>query len=695
MRIRSAAIVASAALWAAPALTAPSPQNPPQPPPVFRGGTDLVEVDVVVHGKDGAFVSDLSAADFVVEEGGVAQPIQQFYLRLATHATWATAPAAAGGASTTSPDAVGTAVPPQRVFVVVFDDEHLTPSGFKRTQAAAQLLFTQQFRSGDAGGVVTRGQVANNRLTTNREDLLKAVKDAKPNTTKNSRLFDERQWPRLTESEAVRITFNNDRVVLEEAIRRACNDDPELCKRVDPEPSVRSKASVLADTARAESARTLRTLATLTAGLANVPGRKTIVLMSEGFLAEDEWPLVAETVTLAARANARIYTLDARGLERGLSSVFDSAPADSGTRLLEQMDFGADSINSLAVDSGGFVVRNTNLFDRAIARIADDAGNYYVLGIRPSAQPDGKFHPIRVKVARPGVSVRARRGYVAVPRPAAKETMTAGRDEPAAAAPEPAVNIEEPSPVVAPAVEALPVEGTRVARAAPAATGLRVRPDADTHATTLAAGRAPRDPDATAGWEAYQRGDVETARERLAVAAARSTADAWVHYTLGMSDYALRRFREAAVAWEHVRSAAPDFEPVYFDLVDAYLQQKEHDAAIRIARVALGRWPRDPELSNALGVIQTARGSLDDAVKSFQSAVAVAPSDATGYFNLGKALELRYFRTRRYVQQFRRWVSNESDRTDAAQNYEHYIALGGVYSDAAREGLVRLKWVAK
>jgi len=693
MRIRSAVIVAASALWVA-APSAQNPRNPPQAPPVFRGGTDLVEVDVVVHGKDGAFVSDLSAADFVVEESGVAQPIQQFYLHLATQSTWATAAAADGVATTTSAGAAGIPAPPQRVFVVVFDDEHLTPSGFKRTQAAAQLLFTQQFRSGDIGGVVTRGQMAKSRLTTEREDLLKAVKEAKPNTSKNSRLFDERQWPRLTEIEAVRIAFNNDRVVLEEAIRRACNDDPELCKRVDPEPSIRSKASLLADTARTESARTLRTLTTLATGLANVPGRKTIVLMSEGFLAEDEWPLVAETVTLAAKANARIYTLDARGLERGLPSVFDAAPTDSATRLLEQMDFGADSINSLAVDSGGFVVRNTNQFDQAIARIADDAGNYYVLGIRPSAQPDGKFHPIRVKVTRPGVSVRARRGYVAVPRPAAMETITAARGEAPAATPEPPATADEPSPVTAPPAEAVSVKGTLVPRVE-SPTGLRVRPDADAHATTLAAGRAPKDEDATAGWEAYQRGDVETARERLAVAATRSGADAWVYYTLGMSDYALRRFREAAAAWEHVRSAAPDFEPVYFDLVDSYLQQKEHDAAIRVARAALARWPSDPELSNALGVIQTARGSLDDAVKSFQTAVAVAPTDATGYFNLGKALELRYFRTRRYVQQFRRWMSNESDRADAAQNYERYIELGGAYSDAAREGLVRLKWVAK
>src|SRR5262247_1539080 len=65
-----------------------SAQSPQQPPPVFRVGADLVEVDVVVRGKDGAFVSDLAADDFVIEEGGHAQPIQQFYLRLTTTSGW-------------------------------------------------------------------------------------------------------------------------------------------------------------------------------------------------------------------------------------------------------------------------------------------------------------------------------------------------------------------------------------------------------------------------------------------------------------------------------------------------------------------------------------------------------------------------------------------------------------------------------
>jgi hypothetical protein len=80
-------------------------------------------------------------------------------------------------------------------------------------------------------------------------------------------------------------------------------------------------------------------------------------------------------------------------------------------------------------------------------------------------------------------------------------------------------------------------------------------------------------------------------------------------------------------------------------------------------------------------------------VKSFQSAVTIAPQDATAYFNLGKALELRYIRSRRYVQQLRSWVSREPDRLAAIENYDKYIAMGGVYIDAARAGVARLNWI--
>ena len=166
---------------------------------------------------------------------------------------------------------------------------------------------------------------------------------------------------------------------------------------------------------------------------------------------------------------------------------------------------------------------------------------------------------------------------------------------------------------------------------------MRLRPDASKHIDLLlpdpSADRA-----AAAGWEAYQRGDVATARASLSVAAASPAAEAWVHYALGQSEYALGAYASAVAAWEKVRQAASTFEPVYFDLVDGYLQLKQHDKAIRLLREGASNWPKDPDIFNALGVVHTVRGTLPDAIASFRQAIDAAPGEAVSYFNLGRAL---------------------------------------------------------
>lgn len=692
MRVASLTILA--VLLGGPRST-PTAQSQPQS--TFRAGTDVVEVDVVVQDRQGHLVTDLSPADFEVSEEGAPQRVSVFYL---VDSGVARVPAVIrdGGATNPAPTAAPAAT--SRVFVVFFDDAHLTPAGFKRAQAAAQTLFSKEFRNRDVGGVVHNGLMANSRLTSNREEILKAVRDAKPNSDANSWLFDQRQWPRMSEVEAIWITDRNDRAVIAEVIARACTDDPTLCQNADL--AVRGKATQLTDESRATTARALQGMLALLNGLTRLPGRKTVLLFSEGFIAEESWPLVQDSVGLAARANARIYTLDARGLDRfGMGDRLGSAhPSDGGvSTLLAQFDVGADSVNSLAVDTGGFVIRNTNFFDAAVKQIADDAGTYYVLGYHPDKAADGKFRRLAVKVARPGLVVRARKGYVATPRAAAALAVTtigAAAVPRSAPVPDPAPDeVREPAPVESAAPPGSPGSNDAViVPATPAGNGVRLRPNVAAHVTDLAANEGP-DKDATAGWEAYQRGDVATARTFLATVAARRTAPAWVHYALGQSEYALRDYPAAVGAWEKVHGSAPDFEPVYFDLVDGYLQLKEYDKAIHVLRTATERWPRDPEVFNALGVVQTARGSLDDAVKSFGQAIAAAPADAIGYFNLGKAMELRYYRSRHYVQQLRTWVANDNDRARAMENYERYLNIGGPYADAARAGLTRLNWVPK
>jgi VWFA-related protein len=675
------------------------------PPPAFRAGTDLVEVDVIARDKNGLFVSDLALDDFEVQEDGKPYQVQQLYLRLAGPKDWSdTLRGSPASGAAAARDNAPSASEGHRVFVVVFDDAHLSPGGFKRTQAAAQTLFQSQMRDGDIGGVVSNGRLVNGRLTGNRAELLKAAKDAKPGTNVLSIELDQRLWPRLSEIEAVRIAVNEDGELFDMATRRACDEDRSACQGPGGDDAVRgmirNKATQLSTNVRVEATRTLAMLQSLLTGLSRVDGPKNVLLMTEGFISEETWPDVKDAVGSAARANTRIYTLDARGLTKGLVSIASVAPDDPLARMYEQMDMGADSINSLAVDTGGFVVRNTNQFDRAIAQIADDAGNSYVLGYLPPSPADGKFHRIRVKVKRPGVGVRSRRGYTAAPRTPAG--LTAARPGGTTATGGEASETKSPSPPIesvgtterpaAPAVLATPAL-IDTATASTGAGTIRLRPDASKHIDLLlpdpSADRA-----AAEGWQAYQRGDVATARASLRIAASSPTAEAWVHYALGQSEYALGDYSRAVASWERVRAAATTFEPVYFDLVDGYLQLKQHDKAIRLLREGASNWPKDPDIFNALGVVQTARGSLDGAIASFQEAARAAPGEAVSYFNLGRAFELRYFRSRRYFQQTQRWIANEKDRTSALEHYERYLTFGGPYADAAREGITRLKRVA-
>jgi hypothetical protein len=71
-------------------------------------------------------------------------------------------------------------------------------------------------------------------------------------------------------------------------------------------------------------------------------------------------------------------------------------------------------LRQVAVDTGGVALVNTNNFTGGFERIVRDNSTYYLLGYYPSTDhTDGRFHEISVRVNRPGVTVRARRGYFA------------------------------------------------------------------------------------------------------------------------------------------------------------------------------------------------------------------------------------------------------------------------------------------
>ena len=133
----------------------------------------------------------------------------------------------------------------------------------------------------------------------------------------------------------------------------------------------------------------------------------------------------------ANRANVSFYPVYARGL-----AVFDApiGPDRPPALATDSAILAArhDSLRSLAADTDGIAVVNTNQIDNALKRIVADLSSYYLLGYySTNTKLDGRFRNITVRVRRPGVQVRARRGYRGL---TADQLLTAAEAEKRAAA---------------------------------------------------------------------------------------------------------------------------------------------------------------------------------------------------------------------------------------------------------------------
>src|SRR6185295_19017027 len=131
--------------------------------------------------------------------------------------------------------------------------------------------------------------------------------------------------------------------------------------------------------------------------LAKLPGRKTVVVFSDGFFIEESRNLVQQLAGLAARAGVTIYGVDGRGLAGGRKPMPDVL--DAGRPLDGTLDTGGDGPEMLADSTGGFVVRRTDDTAKALGTIVRDTSTYYVVGYSPTnSVMDGTFRTISVKV---------------------------------------------------------------------------------------------------------------------------------------------------------------------------------------------------------------------------------------------------------------------------------------------------------
>ena len=391
----------------APQSALPERQNPAV---TFKVEVNYVEVDAVVTDASGRFVTDLRKEDFEVFEDGKRQEVSSFGL-VNIPVERADAPLFVPRA--VEPDIATNERPfDGRVYVLVLDDVHTDAMRSGLVRAAARRFVDTQLGANDLAAVVTvRGTAASQEFTSSRRLLNAAIDRFMGRSLRSASLNRLDDYNRLRSMAA-----GSDKPADAEEHERAYN-----------------------------ARSTLSAIRNIADFMASVRGRrKAVVLFSEGVdydiadvfnnpAASDVRQETFEAIAAATRANVSIYGVDARGLS-GLAGVgggaeFPGVPADAdpalrlGTEgMQDELRISQDSLRVLSEETGGFAAVSTNDFAGVFDRIRADNSTYYVLGYYPANdRRDGKLRKIEVRVNRPGVTVRSRKGYVA-PRGKAPST---------------------------------------------------------------------------------------------------------------------------------------------------------------------------------------------------------------------------------------------------------------------------------
>lgn len=472
-RLHSTALIVLAVLVLA--LAAPAAQNggeqpdaaapPEQDVPRFRTEANFVRVDVYVT-EDGVPVRDLEAEDFELLEDGKPQTVQTFE-HVQVH----------GGVpqetriepQTVAEGRAAAEDPRARVFVIFLDTYHTDVTGSHRMQRAIVNMLDRLLAENDVFAVMTP------EMST--RDLAFARKTG----TTAGLLSRYWTWGR----EGTIADFDP-----EEQAYFSCYPDPPPpdtgrgCRRADyigvakemiARRRERRTLTALSDLAvfLRDQREERKAVITITSGwglfkpnarLARkldcdpVPGVPPIGVNPQGrierdphtygfgsqyqcdtdrlMLAQiDDEQYFLDILDRANRSNVTFYPVDAQGL-RAWNEDIGKQPWGQPAVVDQAMLAGRlETMRTLAEATDGFAVVNTNDWDRGMRRIVDDLSSYYLLGYyTTNSRMDGKFRSIKVRVRRPGVEVRARRGYKA-PTDEEIESGRRATDLAAAAAP--------------------------------------------------------------------------------------------------------------------------------------------------------------------------------------------------------------------------------------------------------------------
>ncbi|HEX4138602.1 MAG TPA: VWA domain-containing protein [Bryobacteraceae bacterium] len=399
--------------------------------PTFSSGVNLVLAPVVVRDEKGRAIGTLHKEDFQLFDKGKPQFISKFSIE--TPATPLTVKNAA-----VETDAEGTAKPADapgaaketavatRFVAWIFDDLHIKFEDLVRSRDAADKTL-QTLEPGARAAIFTTSGRVRLDFTDDRDMLHQTLLSIRPSPT-DPRGNGIADCPDIGYYQADLIVNKNDSQALQvaEAEYVSCNAPPpgETMAQAmqQAEPIVRGLAGAALGFGDHDTRLSLDILKLLVRRMASLPGSRSIVLISPGFLLMTEHRTdESDLMDRAIRANVTISSLDARGLYTLILGGDASTPAGFAAVSVQKNQMvsatafaNADVMAELAAATGGTFFQNNNDFVEGFKRIAAQPEFIYVLGFSPqNLKLDGSFHALKVTLAKglPSYQLQVRRGY--------------------------------------------------------------------------------------------------------------------------------------------------------------------------------------------------------------------------------------------------------------------------------------------
>jgi VWFA-related protein len=426
---------------------------------VLRVNTELVQSPVMIFDKQGHFVDGLQREQFDLLVDGHPHAITFFdrvtagtpseAVKYETARKSVSVPGPAAG-----PPTKGSVYGRTLIFYV--DDLHLAAESINRTRAALLKFIDESMGQNDRVLITTgSGQLGFLQQLTDNKDVLRAAADR----LKARQFFSpDEERPPMGAYQALAIEANDSRVIqyyveqyYQDVVQNMNRQGPDLTGNKNKsaieqtkgesgrriaENHIRARARNLLHQYSAVSASSFEALRYLMGSTTALPGSKLIFVISDGFFMNrevaGELQKLHEITSAAVRAGAIIYSIQASGL----ATTYPDAKAvvrigvDMGTGV---PGMGADSamqapLYTLAVDTGGRALFNSNSMDGSVRQALSETSEYYLLAWRPETveQRSESFRQVQVNVkGHPEWTVRVHKGYLS-PAPKTSAEALAG-----------------------------------------------------------------------------------------------------------------------------------------------------------------------------------------------------------------------------------------------------------------------------